>query len=335
MQSSKQHSSPHRKLAWTIWFTGLSGSGKSTLARALASRLRSLSISYEILDGDEIRKQICSDLGFSRRDRNENIRRIGYITRLLNRHNVVSIVAAISPYEEMREDVRRRSARFLQVHVDCPLETLIQRDTKGFYRLALAGEMAQFSGISDIYESPVSPDLYLDTGELTREQCLALIITKLQDLKWLPPSEPTQTTRSRLAASPAGIAVTAGITWFASVAKHSRWRPLFAFALVALALAANWAAQSIWGSSSPLILAAGVSLSTFALGLPAGLVSVVAASLVADYFYIAPVFNLTLNEDTFWISVHFLAIAIATHLAVRLLTNRRSTATGSTPTSML
>jgi adenylylsulfate kinase len=309
-----------RDTGWTVWFTGLSGSGKSTLARALASRLDALSIGYEILDGDEIRRDLSPDLGFSASDRDENIRRIGFLARLLNRHEVVSIVAAISPYHEMREAVRRRSARFLQVHVDCSLDTLIERDTKGFYRRAMAGEIPQFSGISDVYETPTNPDVYFDTGKLIPEDCVDLIVLKLQELKWLPGSpEKSGSPRLRAAEEPAGRAAAGALKYLSAFGNRLYGQILFAFALVGLALAADWTAQSIWGSSSPLILAGGVALSTFVLGLRAGLVSVAAATLLADYFYIAPVFTWTLDHHTFWMSAQFLAIAIATHYAVRLL----------------
>src|SRR5215469_15228543 len=106
---------------WTIWFTGLSGSGKSTLAGKLAAHLDEHAEPYELIDGDVVREEICKGLGFSKEDRDENIRRIGYIARLLNRHNVISIVAAISPYRQAREDIRRKIPKFLEVHVDCPL----------------------------------------------------------------------------------------------------------------------------------------------------------------------------------------------------------------------
>lgn len=322
MKSDREFLDNQQRAACTIWFTGLSGSGKSTLARALASRLEILSIDYEILDGDEIRHDLSPDLGFSKSDRDENIRRIGFLTRLLSRHNVVSVVAAISPYDEMREDVRRRSARFLQVHVDCALETLIERDTKGFYRRAMAGEMKQFSGISDIYEPPANPDLYLDTGELTPEACVAIIVSKLEELGWLPLSPGTSETTRFRAAERFENKMAAALMSFAGLINRSQWRVLLAFALVALALAADWTAQLIWGSSSPLVLAGGVALSTCALGLGAGLAAAAAAIFVADYFYVAPVFALTFNRNTLWMSAHFLLIALATHYAVRLFKYR-------------
>src|SRR5258707_369557 len=126
------HVPPLKSGGWgegcTIWLTGLSGSGKSTLGRALESYLKNLSVPCQLIDGDEIRQELCRDLRFSKSDRDENIRRIGYVTRLLNRHGVISIVAAISPYRDAREDVRQKTTKFFEAHVDCPLETLVERD---------------------------------------------------------------------------------------------------------------------------------------------------------------------------------------------------------------
>ncbi len=183
--------------AWTIWFTGLSGSGKSTQALLLAHYLRRLSIPHEVIDGDEIRQDFCSDLGFSKGDRSENTGRIGYLARLLNRHNVVAIVAAISPYREAREEVRRKIPRFIEAHVDCSLQILLDRDVKGLYKRALAGEIACFSGISDPYEAPLSPEIYVNSGLQPKEDSTALVTAKLRDLGWLPKSEVGHLTTAR------------------------------------------------------------------------------------------------------------------------------------------
>ncbi len=176
---------------WTIWLTGLSGSGKSTLAQALAKHLEDYSLPYELLDGDIIRQGVCRDLGFSKEDRDENIRRIGCIAELLNRHNVIAIVAAISPYEKAREEVRKGIPKFLEVHVDCPLDTLVRRDVKGLYRRALAGQIEHFSGISDPYETPTHPDVYVNSANQAVEESLAVILRKLDDLSWLSATETT------------------------------------------------------------------------------------------------------------------------------------------------
>lgn len=172
--------------AWTIWFTGLSGSGKSTLASALAAHLGILGLDHELLDGDEIRRELCRDLGFSKQDRDENIRRIGYVAGLLNRHGVISIVAAISPYRDARDQVRSKIPCFFEVHVDCPLEVLIQRDVKGLYHRALAGELEHFSGISDPYEPPLAPDAYVNSGTQSRNESLSVILAGLAHLGWIP-----------------------------------------------------------------------------------------------------------------------------------------------------
>ena len=171
--------------AWTIWFTGLSGSGKSTLASALAEHLAESGRRYELLDGDEIRRELCRDLGFSKEDRDENVRRIGYVAGLLNRHGVIAIVAAISPYRAARHEVRSKIPNFFEVHVDCSLDVLIQRDVKGLYHRALSGAIEHFTGISDPYEPPLAPEAYVNSGTQSREESLAVIVKKLADLGWI------------------------------------------------------------------------------------------------------------------------------------------------------
>lgn len=149
---------------FTIWFTGLSGAGKTTIARLLEARLQSAGAEVELLDGDEIRTHLSRDLGYTREDRIENVRRIGYVSKALSRHGVIAIVAAISPFRATRAEVRLASGIFVEVYVRCPLEVLIQRDTKGLYRRALDGEVPNFTGISDPYEIPDSPDLTIDSS---------------------------------------------------------------------------------------------------------------------------------------------------------------------------
>ena len=167
-----------------LWLTGLSGAGKSTLALAVRRRLEQAH-EVEILDGDEVRTHLSRGLGFSRPDREENVRRIGYVACLLARHHVAVICAAISPYRQSREQVRQlatqASLSFLEVHVHAPLETLIQRDVKGLYPKALAGEIAHFTGISDPYEPPEAPELVVHTERETVEQSLARILHVLRD----------------------------------------------------------------------------------------------------------------------------------------------------------
>jgi adenylyl-sulfate kinase len=166
----------------TLWFTGLSGSGKSTLSQLVASRLRELGARVEVLDGDVIRTLLCQGLGFSREDREENIRRIGFICELLSRNGVIAIAAAISPYRAGRDELRKRIPNFVEVHMSCPVEVLIQRDVKGLYKKALAGEIAQFSGISDPYEPPVSPEVTIDSSTDSLESSLAVILRRLAEL---------------------------------------------------------------------------------------------------------------------------------------------------------
>jgi adenylyl-sulfate kinase len=175
-----------RRNAWTIWFTGLSGSGKSTLANALAAHLDQLALPHHVIDGDEIRRELCRDLGFSKEDRDENVRRIGYIAQLLNRHGVITIVAAISPYRDARNTVRRKCPCFIEVHVDCPIAALAKRDVKGLYKRALAGEIAGFTGISDPYETPAKPEIHIDSEKQSKEESICFLISSLRDLGCLP-----------------------------------------------------------------------------------------------------------------------------------------------------
>jgi len=165
---------------FTLWFTGLSGAGKSTLAAMAAAELRRLGYRVEVLDGDEVRTNLSKGLGFSKEDRDTNIRRIGYVCRLLARNGVVAIAAAISPYRAIRDEVRQQHARFFEVHVDCPLETLIRRDIKGLYKKALAGELSGFTGVSDPYEAPLTPELVISTDRETPEKSLARLFAGLE-----------------------------------------------------------------------------------------------------------------------------------------------------------
>src|SRR5580658_3925378 len=148
---------------FAVWLTGLSGAGKSTLAERLVARLREQGAKVELLDGDFVRTNLSQGLGFSRQDRDTNIHRIGFVAELLARHGVIVVVAAISPYRNAREQVKGKIPRFVEVHVDCSIEVLTERDTKGLYKRALAGEIGNFTGISDPYEAPLDPSLVIHT----------------------------------------------------------------------------------------------------------------------------------------------------------------------------
>jgi adenylylsulfate kinase len=168
-----------------VWLTGLSGAGKSTLVGALAARLMSMR-RVEVLDGDEVRTFLSRGLGFSREDRDTNVQRIGYVARLLARNGVLVLVAAISPYAATRDDLKRQSAEaghpFVEVYVNAPLETVIGRDVKGLYRRALAGELARFTGVSDVYEPPAAPAVEVRTdleSPLDSEARIAAVLAGL------------------------------------------------------------------------------------------------------------------------------------------------------------
>jgi adenylylsulfate kinase len=165
---------------FTLWFTGLSGAGKSTLANLVAQELRSRGRRVEVLDGDEVRTNLSKGLGFSKEDRDTNIRRIGYVCRLLARNGVIAISAAISPYREVRDEVRGLHERFFEVYVRCPLDTLVERDVKGLYQKALKGEIGSFTGVSDPYEEPLKPELVIDSSAETVEQSATRLLRALE-----------------------------------------------------------------------------------------------------------------------------------------------------------
>ncbi len=155
---------------FTLWFTGLSGAGKSTVANILVERLKNCGAKVEALDGDVVRTNLSKGLGFSKKDRDENIRRIGFVCNLLARNGVVSIAAAISPYAAIRNEVRTAAENFVEVYVECPLDTLIERDPKGLYKKALAGEIENFTGVSDPYEAPENPEVRFNSSECSADE---------------------------------------------------------------------------------------------------------------------------------------------------------------------
>ncbi len=170
---------------FSLWFTGLSGAGKSTLANLAAEELRKRSHRVEVLDGDEVRASLSKGLGFSKEDRDINIRRIGYVSQLLARNGVIAISAAISPYRNIRDEVRRQHRLFFEVYVKCPLKTLVERDVKGLYRKALNGDISNFTGVSDPYEAPLNPELVVETGCESREESVAKLIAALESLNYI------------------------------------------------------------------------------------------------------------------------------------------------------
>ena len=165
---------------FTLWFTGLSGAGKSTISAIIEKRLRDAGARVEVLDGDVVRTNLSKGLGFSKEDRDENIRRIGFVCELLSRNGVIAIAAAISPYRAVREEVRARIENFIEIFVDCPLEVLATRDVKGLYRKAMAGEIGQFTGVSDPYEPPASAEVRVDSSTETPEQSADKIWSALE-----------------------------------------------------------------------------------------------------------------------------------------------------------
>ncbi len=174
---------PFEHAGFTVWFTGMSGAGKTTLSHLLAEHLREQGAKVELLDGDVIRTALSKGLGFNREDREENIRRIGFVCELLSRNGVIVIVAAISPYRAMREEVRARVRNFVEVYVQCPLKVLMSRDTKGLYKKAVAGEIPEFTGISAPYEPPVTPEITVRTAQESPDQGLERIWATLENLR--------------------------------------------------------------------------------------------------------------------------------------------------------
>ena len=167
---------------FTLWFTGMSGAGKSTVSHLLELRLQALGAKVEVLDGDVVRTYLSKGLGFSKEDRDENVRRIGFVCELLSRHGVIAIAAAISPYRAVRDEVRGRIANFVEVYVECPIEVLAARDVKGLYKKALAGELAHFTGVSDPYEPPLAPEVTIYSSKETPEESVDRIWATLEHL---------------------------------------------------------------------------------------------------------------------------------------------------------
>jgi len=215
---------------FTLWLTGLSGAGKTTLATELAHELRARGVSVEVLDGDEVRTNLSKGLGFSKEDRDTNIRRIGYVCRLLSRNGVAVISAAISPYREARDEVRRLveqdDAEFIEVFVKCPIDVLAERDVKGLYKKALAGEIKGFTGIDDPYEQPLSPDVLIESDRELVEFSTRKVVDELERRELVPRVEiPGQTVASD-ANDRDGLDVFDPVPAFALASPRSRHREL-------------------------------------------------------------------------------------------------------------
>ncbi len=163
-----------------VWFTGLSGAGKTTLVVALEKQLLAEGQKVQILDGDLVRENLSKGLGFSKEDRDTNVRRIGFVAGLLAQHGVTVLVSAISPYRDTRSEVLASYQRKLEVYVDAPLTVVTERDIKGLYLKAIAGEIAHFTGVSDPYEAPENPDVHLRTDQLSVDECLERLLAALQ-----------------------------------------------------------------------------------------------------------------------------------------------------------
>lgn len=166
---------------FTLWFTGLSGAGKSTISERVFASLREAGAKVELLDGDIVRTHLSKGLGFSREDRDTNVRRIGFVCELLSRNGVIAIVAAISPYRAVREEIREKIPNFVEVYVHAPLEVLAERDVKGLYKKAMAGEIPSFTGVSDPYEPPANPEITVDSSKEKVEDSVARVMATLRE----------------------------------------------------------------------------------------------------------------------------------------------------------
>ena len=174
---------------FTLWFTGLSGAGKTTVSRRVAEELRARGMKVEVLDGDVVRENLSKGLGFSKEDRDTNIRRIGWVCEVLSRNGVVAIGAAISPYRAIRDEIRLKVRHFVEVYTECPIEVLAERDVKGLYKKALRGEIKNFTGVDDPYEPPLNPEVIIHSDRESVEESVGRVIQKLEELGYIPISD--------------------------------------------------------------------------------------------------------------------------------------------------
>lgn len=175
---------------FVLWMTGLSGAGKTTIALILEQQLRDRGVKIERLDGDVVRESLTRDLGFTAEDRAKNIERVTFVAKLLSRNNVGCICSFISPYQSVRDHVRQNSTNFLELFIDAPLDVVIERDVKGLYKKAIAGEIPNFTGISDPFEAPENPDIHIRTDRQTPEDSAADIIAHLEEMNVIPVVQP-------------------------------------------------------------------------------------------------------------------------------------------------
>ena len=180
-------------VGFTIWFTGLSGAGKSTLSEIIEQRLRARGRNVEILDGDVVRTHLSKGLGFSKEDRDINIKRIAFVCGLLSRNGVICISAAISPYREAREWAHEHIGNFVEIYVKCPIDVCRERDVKGLYKLVDEGKIKNFTGVDDPYEEPEHPELVIETNKEDVEESVARIFAKLEELGYLEPVQTSET----------------------------------------------------------------------------------------------------------------------------------------------
>lgn len=172
-------------LGFTVWFTGLPSSGKTTVAKLVEEELRVRGLKVERLDGDIVRQSLSRDLGFTKEDRDKNIERVTFVAKLLTRNGVAVVTSFISPYREKRDQARKEIGSFVEVYAKCPVEVCMTRDPKRLYEKALAGEIENFTGISDPYEEPLSPEVVIETDKETREESAAKVLAKLEELGYI------------------------------------------------------------------------------------------------------------------------------------------------------
>jgi len=176
---------PSDQKGFCLWLTGLSGAGKSTIAEILEGELRARGLRVERLDGDIVRESLTADLGFSKEDRDKNIERVTFVAKLLSRNNVAVICSFISPYQATRDKVRIETTNFLEVFIDASLDAVIDRDIKGLYKKAIAGEIPNFTGISDPYEAPDEPDMHIQTDDSTPLESANQILEGLEEVGFI------------------------------------------------------------------------------------------------------------------------------------------------------